>query len=297
MDLRNLNTFIQVAETGSFSGAGERLGYSQPAISVQIKQLEQELGIKLFDRIGHAVRLTEKGREVLVSAQQICHMCERMQFAVGHQTEMRGTIRLAMADSLSTTLVSSGFSEFRKHYPDISIELKTAGTTELFRLLSHNEVDLVCTLDSHIYNTNYIVADEEKVGVHFAVSADSLLAKADVIEKKMLLMQNFLLTEKDMSYRRLLDEWLAQDGLEIRPVLEIGSAHTICTLVEAGVGMSFLPDYVTESAVRKGTVVRLDVQGFEPELWKQILYHREKWLSPPMQAVITYLKDIRLNLD
>ena len=78
MDLKSLNTFIQVAELGSFSRAGEKLGYSQPTISVQIKQLEQDLGIKLFDRIGHAVRLTDKGRDALLHAQRICHMCDEM---------------------------------------------------------------------------------------------------------------------------------------------------------------------------------------------------------------------------
>ena len=72
MDIRNLTTFVHVAELGNFSRAAERLGYSQPTISVQIRQLEEELGFRLFDRIGHAVRLTDKGREILGYAQQVC---------------------------------------------------------------------------------------------------------------------------------------------------------------------------------------------------------------------------------
>ena len=98
-----------------------------------------------------------------------------------------------------------------------------------------------------------------------------------------------------MSYRRLLDEWLAKDSMEIQPVLEIGSADVICQLVEDGIGMSFLPDYVTEEAVRRGTIVRLDVEGFAPDLWKQLLYHRDKWLSLPMESVIEYLSGIYLQ--
>ena len=78
MELRSLNTFIQVAESGSFSRAAEKLGYSQPTVSMQIKGLEEELGFRLFDRIGHTVRLTEQGREVLSQAQQICHMCQEL---------------------------------------------------------------------------------------------------------------------------------------------------------------------------------------------------------------------------
>lgn len=295
MDLRSLNTFIQVAESGSFTRAGEKLGYSQPTISVQIKQLEKELGIKLFDRIGHTVRLTDKGRDALSHAQRICHMCQEMVLESNLSNEPQGIIRLAMADSVCSPLISRGFARFREHYPNISLKIMTAGTGEMFRLLDHNEVDIVCTLDNHIYNTNYVVANEEKVGVHFVVSSDSPLAKLSSLTIEDLLTQPFLLTEKGMSYRRLMDEMLARSSMEIQPFLEIGRADIICELVEKGMGVSLLPDYVTESAIRKGTIARLRVPGYEPELWKQLLYHRDKWVSPQMQAIITHLTDIRLN--
>ena len=98
-----------------------------------------------------------------------------------------------------------------------------------------------------------------------------------------------------MSYRRLMDEFLAQRSMQIRPVLEAGRADLLCNLVEQGLGLSFLPDYVTEDAALRGTIVRLSVPGFEPNLWKQLLYHREKWVSPQMQAVMTYLSESSLN--
>jgi len=190
VELKSLNTFIQVAELGSFSRAGAKLGYSQPAVSVQIKQLEQDLGIRLFDRIGHAVRLTDKGRDMLVQAQYICRMCREMEQGSSNPDEVKGVIRLAMADSLCMPLLSKGFARLRQHHPHISLYLTTAGTPELFRLLNHNEVDMVCTLDSHIYDTNYIIANEEKVGVHFVVSRNSPLAKAEKLTKEDLLDMN-----------------------------------------------------------------------------------------------------------
>ena len=98
-----------------------------------------------------------------------------------------------------------------------------------------------------------------------------------------------------MSYRRLLDEWLAKASVEIRPVLETGRADLLCSLVELGVGISFLPDYVTEEAVEKGTVVRMEAEGFRPELWKQLLYHRDKWVSQAMQNVIFLLMERKEN--
>lgn len=288
MDIRNLTTFVHVAELGSFSRAAQLLGYSQPTISVQVRQLEQELGFRLFDRIGHAVRLTDKGRDALVYAQQVCRLCQQMSLEPAEEQTM-ALIRLATSDSLSACLLQENFPKMRTRHPGIRLNLTTAGTAELFRLLDHNEVDLVCTLDSHIYNTNYIIAGEEKIGVHFVVGKESPLARKAFLTKEDLMTQDFLLTEKGMSYRRLLDEWMAKDSLEIRPVLETGRADLICNLVEQGVGIGFLPDYATEVAAARGAVVRLDAEGFQPELWKQLLYHREKWVSPAMQAVIELL--------
>lgn len=89
----------------------------------------------------------------------------------------------------------------------------------------------------------------------------------------------------------MMEEKLAVRSLEIQPILEAGSADLLCHLVEQGAGASFLPDYVTKQAVSCGRIVRLDVYGFEVELWKQLLYRRDKWVSPPMQAVIEYLSE------
>lgn len=288
MDIRNLTTFVQVAELGSFSRAAERLGYSQPTISVQIRQLEQELGFRLFDRIGHAVRITDRGRDALGYAQQVCHLCSRM--ALEDLEGNRDTlIRMVTSDSLSASLICEQYPKIRDMHPGIRLNLSTAGTDEMFRLLDHNEVDLVCTLDSHIYNTNYVIAGEEKIGVHFVVSSKNPLTDKEILGREDLMLQNFLLTEKGMSYRRLLDEWMAKHSLEIRPALETGRADLICDLVERDVGISFLPDYVTEPYVKKGTIRRLDAEGFQPDLWKQLLYHREKWISSAIQDVIDLL--------
>lgn len=289
MDLKCLNTFLQVAELGSFSRTGEKLGYSQPTVSVHIRQLEEELGVRLFDRIGHSVGLTDKGREVLRHAQGICQACREMEVAAGKSSRVSGTIRIATAQSLCQRLMVESYGALRRQYPEMKIELTTGGTDELFRRLDQNEADIVCTLDSRIYNVNYIIAWEEKVGVHFVVSPEHPLASRGVVTKEKLLCQELLLTEKHMSYRRLLDEFLARDSLAAEPVLENGDADLLCLLARQGLGITFLPDYVTEEAVRAGELVRLDLEGFQPELWKQLLYRRDKWVSPPMQAVLRQL--------
>jgi DNA-binding transcriptional LysR family regulator len=294
MDLRSLNTFIQVAELNSFTRAGEKLGYSQPTVSLQIKQLEQELGVQLFERIGHTVTLTDSGREALTYAQKICHMSNEMIQGTSNIKEPVGIVRLAMADSLCSPLLIQKFASFRKQHPYISLHITAAGTDEMFRLLDHNEVDVVCTLDSHIYSMNYIIANEEKIGAHFVCSAQNPLAAAPDISLEKLLQQPFILTEKGMSYRRMLDEHLARNSMEIQPIMEIGRADLICDLVAQNMCVSFLPDYVTENAVKAGHVVRLHVEDFRIDLWKQLLYHRDKWMSQQLEAVLHHLSGIVL---
>ena len=249
----------------------------------------------MFDRIGHTVSLTEGGREALSYAQRICHLSQEMAQGANKQYEPGGVIRLAMADSLCTPLIIKEFARFRRLYPKISLKVTTAGTDELFRLLDHNEVDLVCTLDNHIYNTTYIISNEEKIGVHFVSSASNPLCEQETVTIHDLMTQPFLLTEKGMSYRRLLDEYLARHSMEIQPVLEIGSADSICKLVEESMGISFLPDYVTEASVKAGRLVRLPVKDMDVELWKQLLYHRDKWVSLQMEALIRHLSGILLG--
>ena len=288
MDFKNLNTFIHVAELNSFTKAAEVLGYSQSTISFQIKQLESELNVQLFERINHTIALTEKGKEVLNYAHQMKKLTQEIKETMQTEQEIKGNVRLAMADSLCNSLFSDNFLDFRKQHPGISLKIIPAGTEEMFRLINHNEVDAILTLDNHIYNTEYKIVKEEKVGVHFVAGANSSLAQSKSISIPELIRYPFILTEKGMSYRRLMDEKLAEISLEIQPVLEIGSTSLICSLIEQGAGISFLPDYVTAKSIADGKMVYLNVDDFEIEVWKQLLYHRDKWVSPQMESVIQY---------
>ena len=291
MNIKNLESFIYVAELGSFTKAAEKLGYSQSTVSFQIRQLEDTVQFPLFDRIHHTIKLTPKGSEVLRLAHQIAALSAEIERVADDTQTLRGHIRIAMADSLCHWLFWDNFEPFHRQFPDISLKIIPASTEEMFRLLNQNEVDLVYTLDKHIYDSNYIIASEEPVQVHFTAASSNLLCRHKNPEIPQIVREPLILTEKGMSYRRLLEEQLASQSMEIRPFLEIGDTFLICRLVEQNMGISFLPDYVTEEAVRRGTVRRLSVPGYSMEIWAQLLYHHDKWCSPEMQFVIDYLKN------
>lgn len=287
MDIKNLITFIHAAELGSFTKAGEKLNFSQSTISFQIRQLEAELGFPLFERINHTVMLTQKGREVLEYAHQITKLTEAMKDTLKEEKNVSGHVRLAMAQSLQESLIQEDFGTFRRQYPGITLEIITSGTEEMFCLLNHNEVDGILTLDNHIYHRDYVTLGEEQTKVHF-VAAPGRFPEGTEISVSRLIGQDFILTEKGRSYRRILDERLAELSLEVVPVLEIGSTAQILRLVEQGAGISFLPDYVTRESRLAGRIQYLQVENFQVSVWKQLLCHRQKWISRPLEAVLNY---------
>ena len=292
MDIRSLKTFILVSELSSFTKAAEQLGYAQSTVSSQIKQLEEELDVQLFERINRTVSLTDRGKDILKYAHQIINISNEMKEDKSVEDKISGYIRLVTADSLCSQLLRDAYLEFHRRYPDVTVKFMTAGTGEMMRLLNHNEADLIYTLDNHLYSTEYIIAHEEKVGVHFIANINHPLAGKEEVYIEELLDQDIILTEKGMSYRRILDEKLATMSLEITPLLETGNADQICWLVEQGLGISLLPDYTTEKAIKEGNIVYLNVKGLEIDIWKQLLYHKDKWISPLIQTVIDYLSNL-----
>ncbi|MDO4530926.1 MAG: LysR family transcriptional regulator [Bacillota bacterium] len=293
MDIKNLVTFIHVAELRSFTKAGDKLGYSQSTVSFQIRQLENELGVPLFERINRTVTLTDHGSRLLQSAYKINELLENFMEETEAVTEVRGKVRLVMADSLCNEVIGRIFPQMHKAYPGIMLECISAGTQEMFRMLNQNEADLVYTLDRHIYDTNYINLQEGRIGIHFVCGANHPLADR-VVSLKELLQQPFLLTEKGMSYREVMDEMLAARSMEIKPVFVCGNTELLCNLTEQGAGISLLPDYTTREWVEAGRLKYLHVPELQVEIWTQLLHHRDKWITEPMRVVIDYLHKCKL---
>lgn len=291
MEIRNLMTFVQVAELNSFTKAAEELGYSQSTVSFQIKQLEKELDCLLFERINHTISLTEKGIELLRYAQQISHLTDEFKENFTDSHEISGNIHIVTPDSVCEMMLTRNYHDFYQHYPKIALKFSTADTDDMFRILDHNEADVIFTLDSHVYQQDYIIAKEERISTHFVTGANSPFANRKNLSIKDIIDEPFILTEKKMGYRRVFDNMLARMSLEIKPVMEIGRTDLITYSMEKGVGISFLPDFVTSRKVAEGTLVYLDIIDFEIDIWKQLIYHKNKWISRHFKAFIDYVME------
>lgn len=289
MELRNIVTFIHVAELGSFTKAAEQLGYSQSTISFQIKQLEDELGCLLFERINHTITLTERGHELVSYAHQVIALTDDFKEKLTTE-EHRGHIHIVTPDSVCEDMISSRYIDFHSKYPNISIKFTTADTSLMFNMLDHNEADAIITLDSHSYKNDYIIAKEEPLSMHFIASAKSKFAGKKNLKVRDIINEPFVLTEYGQGYRRVFDKELAKKSLEITPVLEIGRTDVITNIIANSDMISFLPDFVTKKMVESGELCYLDVSDVKIEIWKQLIYHKNKWMSKSLKSVIEYIK-------
>ena len=290
MELRNLATFIQVAELGSFSKAALQLDYSQSTVSFQIKQLEEELNCLLFERINHTVTLTERGRELVSYAHKILALTDEVKENLSSAREIQGHIHIVTPDSVCEEMISAHYKDFYKKYPGISIKFTAADTTEMFQMLDHNEADAIITLDDHVYQKDYVIAKEKPFGTHFVTKATSRFAKAKNLSVLDIITEPFILTERGQGYRKAFDKALAKQSLEIMPVLEIGRTDLITEVLTQIEMISFLPDFVTKDKVASGELCYLDVRDVNIEIWKQLIYHQNKWMSKAMNAFIEYVK-------
>ena len=290
MELRNLVTFTLVAEQGSFTKAAELLGYSQSTVSFQIKQLEEELDCLLFERINHTITLTQRGQELVVYAHKMLAMEEEFKEKTSKEKTLGGHIHIVTPDSVCEEMVNNHYIDFHTKYPFITIRFTTADTNVMFDMLDHNEADLIITLDRHSYNKDYIIAKEQQLPMHFVTNSKSKYAGKKGLSILDIANEPFILTEYGQGYRRVFDRELAKKSIDITPILEIGRTDLITSVLAQSEMISFLPDFVTKPLVDSGELCYLDICDMNIEIWKQLIYHKNKWMSKSLKTTIDYIK-------
>lgn len=295
MELRNLITFIHVAELGSFTKAAEQLGYSQSTVSFQIKQLEDELDCLLFERINHTITLTERGHQLVSYAHKIRTLTDDFKESRENEQDISGHIHIVSPDSVCEEMINAHYIDFHTKYPSISIRFSTGDTSVMLKMLDHNEADVIITLDHRLYNKDYVVAKEEPLSMHFVARKGSKFAGKKGLSVKDIVNEPFILTEYGQGYRRVFDRELAKKTLEINPVLEIGRTDMITSMLAASDMISYLPDFVTKPMIESGALCYLDVKDLNIEIWKQLIYHKNKWMSKSLKAFIDYVKEAEFS--
>ena len=289
MELRNLITFVRIAEVKNFSKSAQLLGYSQSAVTMQIKQLEQELGRQLFERIGKQVKLTQAGERLLPYALEILNTAQKAQSMVRENEQITGHLRIGTCESYVIGVLPQVLTAFQQQCPNVEVQVQTGLTTDLFQRLRQNDIDLLFFLDRKLYFPEWIKVFERPEHSFFVASAKSKLAAETRISTERLLQEPLFLTEKGISYRYAMEQKMAEQGFTLHPFLEIGNTDVITQFVLQNKGISFLPNYVVSPYIQNGILVKLDTECPEITMWSQLVYHRNKYMTPQMEKMIAIM--------
>ena len=286
MEIRQLQTFVQAAQLESFSKTAEMLGYSQSAITVQMRLLETELNTRLFDRMGKRVVLTPQGREFLKSANKILYEVNKASKSMNEERELTNPLHVGTIESLCTAKFPRILSEFHSLHPRVNLQITIDSPEKLIRMMEHNELDLIYILDTPRWDENWVKVMELAEPVVFVASAASKFAGKDRLVLDDILQEPFFLTEKHANYRQALDQQLALRRQSISPVLEISDTAFIIRMLELNQGLSFLPYFAVEQDIYKHRIITLDVKDIHISMYRQIFYHKNKFRTREMDEFI-----------
>ena len=290
MEIRQLTTFIIAAQMKSFSKAAEMMGYTQAAVTIQIKNLEEELGVKLFDRIGKQVALTKPGQDFLAHAHGIMKSIDEAKESISGSRELTGRLVIGTNESLCFSKLPNILTYFRENHPKMNISILFNSPADLMEMLEHNKVDVVYMLGSQTFDANCQKEMEEKEPIVFVCSSDCRFAGQKGLEVNDILDQPFFLVEKEASYRRALDRYLESVEKTLVPFVEISDTEFILKMVEKNNGLSFLPRFAVEKSVAEGKMAIMDVDMPEISVYRQIFYHKDKWKTREMDEFIRVAK-------
>ena len=283
MELRNIKSFIKVAEFENFSKAAEVLGYAQSTITLQIQQLEQELGVNLFDRIGKRVLLSEKGRAFLSYANEMMKLEAEAIETVSENDTPTGTLRVGTIESIATSFLPALLEEYLKKCPHVHLDIVIGVTLELYDQLEKGNLDIVFLADRPVYRPALKTVYSRPISVPFIASATHPLANQRNVSPERLTQETILLTEKNDNYRQMFDELAIEHNVAFPHTQEISSIAIILHFLQKKIGVTFLPDYATLPILQENNLALFTVAGFDIRMYLLILFHKQKWVTPAMK--------------
>lgn len=286
MELRNIKTFARIAEVGSFTRVATELGYTQSAVTMQVKQLERELDCVLFERLGRSVRLTPEGERLLPVANRMLQAADEASRIAQKPGEVSGTLRIGVSDSLLVGVLAPVLSELSRTYPRVCASTHQQMPDEQFAMLRRNDIDVLLLLDERMERPEWVKVFEVPAEVGFVAAATDPLARRTKVPLEEVLSRPLFLTERDVSYRTGLDERIWARGLEATPRVECGNTAFLAELVEGCGGVSFLPSCAVRAAVAAGRLAHVDVDFERLDLWHQAIVRKNKVMTPQMRLFL-----------
>lgn len=275
-----------IAQTESFSKAAELLGYSQSAVTVQIRLLEKELDTRLFERMGRKIALTAQGQNLQIHAGRILEEMSQAEAEIRLEQELCSPLHVGVIESLFFTKLPPILGYFRQHYPKVSLKLTTGTPKELIEHMEYNQLDLIYILDRPRYNNRWSKEMEKKEDIVFVTNPKLAITQKQDLMVEDLLYNPFFLTEKNENYRKELDQFLESKDIILTPSLESSNTEFIIRMIIENGGISYLPYFAVEKSIKSGELAVLKVKDFQLSMYQQIFYHKSKWKTKEMEEFI-----------
>jgi DNA-binding transcriptional LysR family regulator len=286
LNLDHLHTFRLVVETGSFSAAADRLGRSQPAVSLHIKQLEASLKAKLLERVGRRAKPTAAGLELLTQAHQVQAAVDGLLGAMAsHSAEVSGNVSIGTGATACLHFLPRALQSLRARYPRLHVLVRTGNTADFVRAVEDNTLDLaLVTLPVRSRALAVLeIMDDEFVAIGpRAAKLPQRLTPLTLGKRPLVLF------EPAANTRALIDDWFGACGGSPAPVMELGSVEAIKGMVGAGLGCSIVPSMSLPARSRELSVARLN-----PPLKRSLalILRRDKPLTPGLREVLRAVQE------
>jgi len=286
--LDQLRTFLEVVDHGGFSAAAARLQLSQPAVSLQVRQLERRLGVRLIERVGKRMQPTAAGTDLVEHARRIEENVQAALDAMAAYAHGNlGRVRIGTGATACIYLLPPILSDLRRRFPTLEITVRTGNTADVLKDLEENWIDIgLVTLPApgRMFAVTPLLDD---AFVAIAAADDDRLPA--VVTPRALSGLPVLLYEAGGNTRRVVDAWFAKAGVRLTPAMDLGSVEAIKELVGAGLGCAVLPG---SSIRRTGERVPLVTRPLSPGLHRKLglVMRRDKTLTKGLRETVKALK-------
>ncbi|MCL6268680.1 LysR family transcriptional regulator [Sansalvadorimonas sp. 2012CJ34-2] len=288
MDSQNLTAFLAVAETGSFSLAGEKLHLTQPAISKRIALLESQLEIKLFDRVGRSVVPTEAGVLLIERARHILKDIDDTRLALTNLSgNVAGKLSIATSHHIGLHRLPPVLKTFKQHYPDVSLDIRFVDSEWAYGAVQRSEIELgIITLSPNQNKSKFVSRPVWHDPLVFAVSKDHPLASEKNLSLKDISQHPAVFPGDNTFTKRIVMDYFNAQHLEIDIAMESNYLETLKMMVSIGLAWSVLPKTMLDDSLRDITP-----EGISVHRTLGYLHHQSRTLSNAGIALITLLKN------
>lgn len=290
MELKHLNTFLILSKIKNFTKTAEYLNYAQSSVTTQIQQLEKDLNVRLFERIGKNVTLTLEGEKLIPYATKMLSLSSDIEKMYAN-SENSGRIVIGASESISIYRLPKIIKVYKKKHPDVDLFLMLLDSSDFIPLLADNTIDIAFTMDHPITDksTTSLLNIDESICV---------LSKPEhpLALKKTVSIQDFadtpmILTGHGCCYRNMFERDLSMFNISPKIVLETGSIHVIKQTALSGLGLCILPELTVQNELKNGILVKLSYET-NYNIVSQLICHKDKWISPNLRDFITVVKQM-----